>query len=490
METLTMDESPYRPRYHFTPKRNWINDPNGLVYFQGEYHLFYQYNPAGSDHDNISWGHAVSYDLMHWEELPVALPYADGVMAFSGSAVVDWANTSGFAAGENPPLVAVFTGHHTIQKRQDQRLAYSTDRGRSWMFYTGNPVLDPGLRDFRDPKVFWHTASRKWVMAVVLSNEHRVRFYGSPDLKSWEHLSDFGPAGSIKGIWEVPELLELPLEGHPGETRWLLKVDVGAGGPWGGSGAQYFLGHFDGARFIPDPGDLATPCWVDRGKDFYAALSWSDLPNTHAGPIWLAWMNNWQYAKDLPTHPWKGALTVPRRLSLAPDPACGELVLVQKPLPELQKLRSSHLRLLSQRLAAPLKLGPQPPVLEIRAEFVLEAAREFGLRLRVGTGEETKVGYDAAKGQLFVDRRNSGPSGFSPDFAQKHTGQLRPENGRVSLHLFLDACSVEVFADQGRLVMTDLIFPNPTSNGLEVYAEGGSAWVESLDVWSLEVSSK
>lgn len=214
-----MDESLYRPRYHFTPKRNWINDPNGLVYFQGEYHLFYQYNPAGPSHDNMSWGHAVSADLLRWKELPVALPYAAGVMAFSGSAVVDWANTSGFAAGENPPLVAVFTGHHPIQKRQDQRLAYSTDQGRSWMLYTGNPVLDLGLRDFRDPKVFWHRPSGKWVMAVALPDRHQVQFYGSTDLKTWYHLSNFGPTGSTGGIWEVPELLELPVEDEPGRTH-------------------------------------------------------------------------------------------------------------------------------------------------------------------------------------------------------------------------------------------------------------------------------
>lgn len=480
-----MSESPYRPRYHFTPKRNWINDPNGLVYFQGEYHLFYQHNPAGPDHDNLSWGHAVSPDLVHWEELPLALPYTDGVMAFSGSAVVDWANTSGFAVGKNPPLVAIFTGHHTTRQRQDQRLAYSNDQGRTWTLYAGNPVLDLGLRDFRDPKVFWHAPSQKWVMVLVVSDLHKVQFYGSQDLKSWHHLSDFGPVGSTGGVWEVPELLELPVENQPGQTHWVLKVDVGEGGPWGGSAAQYFTGHFDGTRFVPDA-QGGKPRWVDYGQDFYAALSWSDLPAEQNRTVWLGWMNNWRYAKDLPTHPWRGALTLPRTLSLRSDGQ--RLHLVQRPIRELERLRTERYSLsgitLSER-AMPLE--PRGASLEVVAEFELETAHDFGLKVRVGTGEETRIGYDRLRQELYLDRRNSGVTHFSEHFPGRHSVPLPPdpEAGSVRLHLFVDLCSVEVFGNGGRVVITDLIFPGPESTGLEVFCQEGTVKLRSLEVWTL-----
>ena len=478
-----MDESLYRPRYHFTPKRNWINDPNGLVYFQGEYHLFYQYNPAGPSHDNMSWGHAVSADLLRWTELPVALPYADGVMAFSGSAVVDWANTSGFAAGENPPLVAVFTGHHPIQKRQDQRLAYSTDQGRSWMLYTGNPVLDLGLKDFRDPKVFWHRPSGKWVMAVALPDRHQVQFYGSTDLKTWYHLSNFGPTGSTGGIWEVPELLELPVEDDPGRTHWVLKVDVGEGGPWGGSAAQYFTGWFDGMRFVPDTPE-GEPCWVDYGQDFYAGLSWSDLPAEQNRTVWLGWMNNWRYAKDLPTYPWRGALTLPRTLSLRSDDQ--RLYLAQHPIRELEQLRSERYSLSSIPLPQGVTpLDPQGASLEILAEFELGTAYDFGLKVRVGAAEETRIGYNRLRGEVYVDRQKSGVSEFSAYFPGRHSAPLPTSEGQVRLHIFVDLCSVEVFANGGRAVITDLIFPHPKSIGLEAFCQGGTAHLRSLEVWKL-----
>lgn len=478
-----MDDSPYRPRYHFTPKRNWINDPNGLIYLQGEYHLFYQYNPAGPDHDNLSWGHAVSLDLVHWEELSLALPYTDGVMAFSGSAVVDWRDTSGFAEGSGPPLVAIFTGHHTPRERQDQRLAYSNDQGRTWTLYAGNPVLDRGLRDFRDPKVFWHAPSQKWVMVLVLSDLHKVQFYGSKDLKTWHHLSDFGPAGSTGGVWEVPELLELPVENQPGQTHWVLKVDVGGGGPWGGSAAQYFTGHFDGVRFIPDTPE-GEPRWVDYGQDFYAALSWSDLPAEQNRTVWLGWMNNWRYAKDLPTHPWRGALTLPRTLALRSE---GErLYLVQRPVRELEQLRTERYSL--GKISLPegaMPLEPQGAALEILAEFELGTAHDFGLKVRVGAGEETRIGYHRLHQELYLDRRNSGVAHFSEHFPRRHRASLPPEAGRVRLHVFVDLCSVEVFGNEGRAVITDLIFPQPESTGLEVFCRGGTVNLRSLEVWTL-----
>jgi fructan beta-fructosidase len=480
------DTPSHRPHYHFTPRSNWINDPNGLLYYEGEYHLFYQYNPQGPLHDNLSWGHAVSRDLLHWEELPVAIPYQDGVMAFSGSAVVDWHDTSGFGQDGRPPLVAVFTGHHPQSHLQDQRLAYSNDRGRTWVLYEGNPVLDIGARDFRDPKVFWHAPSQKWVMALVLSDEHKVRFYGSSDLKAWRFLSDFGPLGSTGGVWEVPELLELPVE-NSGETAWLLKVDIGAGGPWGGSAAQYFTGYFDGTHFIPDAVSLEQPRWVDHGPDFYAALSWSDLPAEQRRRVWMGWMNNWAYAKDVPTYPWRGLLSLPRRLSLASDPRTGTLSLLQNPVEELATLRRDPFRLENIPLGeGRLPLEPRGVALEIALELELGTARECGLRLRVGDAEATVVGYNAQKRELYLDRRNSGSVDFSDRFAGRHSVPLLPQAGRIALRVFLDTCSVELFADGGGAVVSSLIFPRPSSTGLELFVEGGSAVVRHLELWKLD----
>ena len=268
----------YRPQYHFTPAVNWMNDPNGMVYLDGEYHLFYQYNPFGDTWGHMSWGHAVSRDLVHWEELPVALPEEDGVMVFSGSAVVDWNNTSGFGTETEPPMVAVYSGAH--DGGQDQRIAYSTDRGRTWTKYDGNPVLDHADRDFRDPKVFWYKPDQKWVMVVALSLQHKVQFYSSPDLKTWTHLSNFGPAGAVSGIWECPDLFELPVDGDPNRKRWVLLVNLNPGGPAGGSAGQYFLGEFDGTAFRADPEFMAR---FDGSAPMPAGVTFADFEGADYG---------------------------------------------------------------------------------------------------------------------------------------------------------------------------------------------------------------
>ena len=303
----------YRPQYHFSPRVNWTNDPNGLVYFEGEYHLFYQYNPFGDVWGHMSWGHAVSRDLLHWQELPVALPEEHGVMIFTGSTVVDARNTSGFCSGGKPCMVAVYTGHTPAAPPrpalQTQNLAYSNDRGRTWTKYSGNPVLNLNLADFRDPDVFWAEQARRWVMAVALPNDHKVLFYGSPDLKTWERMSEFGPAGATGGQWECPTLTEIPVAGSRGETRWVLKMGVNPGGLQGGSGEQYFVGTFDGRRFTND-NPPSTTLWTDYGKDCYCALTFNGLPRGES-PIMIGWMSNWQYAAKVPTAPWRGQMTIP-----------------------------------------------------------------------------------------------------------------------------------------------------------------------------------
>ncbi len=476
----------YRPQYHFTPAVNWMNDPNGLVYFDGEYHLFYQYNPFGDTWGHMSWGHAVSRDLVHWEELPVALPEEDGVMIFSGSAVVDWHDTSGFGADGRPPLVAVYTGHHTTGERQDQRIAYSTDRGRTWTKYAGNPVLDRGLKDFRDPKVFWYEPDEKWVMVVALSTERKVQFYASDDLKAWSHLSDFGPAGAVEGIWECPDLFELRVDGDADHTRWVLQVDLNPGAVAGGSGGQYFIGHFDGEIFTTDTpvaGEHAR--WVDYGADFYAAQSWSDVPEADGKRLWIAWMNDWRYAGEIPTAPWRSAQSLPRRVTLRT--LDGVVQLVQRPAHGPETLRRTQHRLAGVDVGEGTSVLQEieGQALELMAEFEAGEAGVFGLKVRTGHDEETIVGYDVAAEHVFVDRGRSGKVDFHPDFAARHAGPLPAENGRVRLHVFVDWSSVEVFAGNGRTVITDRIFPDPESRGVALFAEGGTARLVSLDVWQL-----
>lgn len=482
----------YRPQVHFTPAVNWMNDPNGMVYFDGEYHLFYQYNPFGDRWGHMSWGHAVSRDLVHWEHLPVALPEADGVMIFSGSAVVDWTNTSGFGEDGRPPLVAIYTGHHTDpdRPRQDQRIAYSIDNGRTWTTYDGNPVLDRGLRDFRDPKVFWYEPEEKWVMVLALLHEHKVQFYSSPDLKTWTYLSDYGPAGAVGGIWECPDLFELPVDGDPDHTRWVLVVNLNPGGPAGGSAGQYFIGHFDGTAFTTDasvpPGD-AHARWLDYGADFYATVSWSDVPATDGDRLLIGWMNDWRYAQDIPTAPWRSAQSLPRRAMLR---SIGDAVeLVQRPVSELAVLRRSQHRVADLAVTdATVDLTEQGiagKALELIAEFEVGTADAFGLKVRVGDGEETLVGYDVAAEELFIDRTNAGDASFHPAFAARHGAPLDAVDGRVRLHVFVDWSSVEVFGGRGQATITDQIFPDPASDGVALFAEGGTARLVALNVWEL-----
>jgi fructan beta-fructosidase len=484
----------YRPQYHFTPPANWMNDPNGLVYYAGEYHLFYQYNPLGNTWGHMSWGHAVSPDLVHWTHLPLAIPEVDGVMAFSGSAVVDWKNTSGFGRGGKPPLVAVYTGYREGNKNQSQYIAYSNDRGRSWTRYSGNPVLDIGSTEFRDPRVFWYEPQKKWVMAVSLAAEHKIRFYASSDLKKWTHLSDFGPAAAVGGVWECPDLFELPVDGDRRNSRWVLIVNLNPGSVAGGSGAQYFVGRFDGTRFTTTPTDRgettqANPGahWVDYGKDFYAAVSWSDVPPADGRRIWIGWMNNWQYGEKIPTSPWRSAQSVPRTLALK-STAAG-IRLVQQPVTELRRLRGTGRRVPRQLIrpgSIPLATeGIAGTALEIVAELEVGTAAEVGLKVRAGKNQETVIGINGHAGRLFVDRTRSGEPAFHGDFTGRHTAPVRLENGRLRLHVFVDWSSVEVFAGSGETVITDQIFPAPESDGVALYAEGGTARLISLEAWPL-----
>jgi fructan beta-fructosidase len=844
----------FRPQFHYTPAKNWINDPNGLVDYKGEHHMFQQYNPFGLVAGNQSWGHAVSTDWVHWKELPVALPATATILIFSGSAVVDARNSSSFGTPVNPPLVAIYCANYIAASTdpkdgsvipagtQAENIAFSTDRGRTWTQYANNPVLNP-LKDptidpnnFRDPKVFWYEPSQQWIMVVALSSQHMIGFYSSTDLKNWTKLSDFGPANAIGGVWECPDLFELPVDrGSPDResmhsedkdgwrkarnNKWVLVVNVNPGGVAGGSGAQYFLGNFDGKQFtaediidptIPPPGtlfqdfegsttfaglgwtatgdfvgkgpvtgslpgqspvtgflgkqlvntffngdasvgtitsptftvnskyinllvgggnhphdpatsdapepagtllfphaDLEPPNpgvttyedlgwtatgglvhqpvatgaiggqqpvsgfegiglintftngndqaqgtltsptftithpyinfligggnhpypgnndatavlllvngqvvnsatgqnnealnwvsfnvsqyigqqaqieivdqnsggfghinadeflaadspahptstettvdllvggkivrsatgsnsehlswtawsvaefagqqaqieiidknnggfghilvddiyfsdvpkeqgnWIDWGKDFYAVTSWNNLPDNQRR--WIAWMNNWDYGTSIPTSPWRSAMSIPREVKL--ETLDEKVQLVQKPIPELRELRQSESNNENMLInAGTSALSTKGKALEIVAEFKVGTASQFGLKVRTGSGEETLVGYDASAGEVFVDRTNSGQVSFSNLFPGRQTAPLPAENGRVKLHIFVDWSSVEVFGDDGQTVITDQIFPMPSSDGLALFANGGNAKLVSLHIWQL-----
>ncbi|WUE96702.1 GH32 C-terminal domain-containing protein [Streptomyces sp. NBC_00490] len=805
----------YRPQFHFTPEKNWMNDPNGLVYYKGEYHLFYQYNPGGNSWGDMSWGHAVSEDLVHWKDLPLALSHDDNEMVFSGSAVIDRDNTTGFGAKKNPAMVAIYTSHNKATGTQAQSLAYSTDRGRTWTKYQGNPVIDIGSKDFRDPKVQWYAPTKSWLMTVSMSAEHKVRFYSSKNLKDWTLQSEFGPAGATGGVWECPDLFPLAVDGDKKKIKWVLVVNINPGGIAGGSAAQYFVGDFDGKKFTADDkgtytpptgtvtqdfegtdfgtwtttgsafgqapaagavdgqgtvdgydgkglansfhsgdattGTLTSPPftvdskylnfkvgggrhphvdgtvmeqqdppagrvladfeggtygdwtttgdafgtapatgtlggqqevsgflgdglansflggdattgtltspeftidknyvnflvgggnhpagsdnptaiellvdgkavrsatggdgealnwaswdvkdlagkkaqikivddnsggwghlnvdhimlsdtqaqpvsqetsvnlivdgkvvqsatgsnsetldwasfdmrpyagkqariqlvdmntagwghlladrfttadtaaksvvqradWADYGKDYYAAVSWEGAPDGKR--YMIGWMNNWDYGGAVPTSPWRGAQSIPREMTLRT--VDGRVRLTSRPVDSVTSLRHEPPATaagVTVKNTAETLIGPaaQGKALDIEATFSLQDAARFGLKVRTGAGgEETVIGYDTTTQELYVDRTHSGAVDFNSTFPGVQTAPLKAKNGKVKLRILVDWSSVEVFGGSGEAVITDQIFPDPASQGVQVFAENGSVKLDQAVVWHLD----
>ena len=462
-----------RPNFHFTPPQMWLNDPNGLVYFAGEYHLFYQYHPESTVWGPMHWGHAVSRDLINWEHLLIALYPDEHGTIFSGSAVVDWNNTAGFG---KKALVVIFT-HHT-EKGESQSLAYSNDRGRTWTKYSNNPVIQTptATKNFRDPKVFWY--EDHWVMC--LSGGDKILFFVSTNLINWEHVGSFGDGyDSTQGVWETPDLFPLQIDDSD-EILWVLTTGVIDGSPAGGSGTQYFIGDFDGRLFTAEGSRL----WADYGADYYAAQSWSDIPNRR---LMIAWMNNWQYAKLIPATTWRGMFSLIREMHLIQTSA--GIRLVQKALPEIKNLRNEHQQWQAEtiRPGTNLLADVHGQSLEIIAEFKLTAqAEHFGFRIRAGSGEATTIYYSAITKTLTIDRSHSGQVDFHENFPGIHSAALSPINEKIRLQIFVDTSSVEIFANGGLLVFTECIFPAERSQGLELFVEGGEVFLESLDIFHLE----
>ncbi len=652
---------PHRLQFHFSPSAKWMNDPNGMVYYEGEYHLFYQYYPDSTVWGPMHWGHAVSKDLVHWEHLPIAL-YPDSLgYIFSGSAVVDWNNTSGFGENGQPLLVAIFT-HHDPKGEMDgsidfqyQSIAYSKDKGRTWTKYQGNPVIpNPGIRDFRDPKVIWDDRSQEWILTLAAWDH--VKFNTSPNLKDWSHRSDFGREwGTHAGVWECPDLFPIPLEGTD-ETYWALLVSIGSGGPNGGSATQYFIGQFEDGTFMLDEalsrvlgkspayipagelfedfetegygdwtvtgdafgdgpadgslprqqpvegylgnqlvnsfhreddaqGTLTSPSfvlskpvinfligggnhqgqtcmnllvegqiartatgnnnetlgwkhwdvtdllgkkariqivdrfsegwghihvdqiyfadeaatgayekavWLDYGRDNYAGVTWSDIPDSDGRRLFMGWMSNWEYANVVPTTTWRSAMTLPRKLSLRQFPEMGPRLL-SIPVRELQEIRQAGIEFKDDAFQSGTvdltgSLQTSTPTWEVLIEAVVPSGGQDSLYLEITNtlGEAYRVGYAGVSNVYFSDRRASGKTSFSADFAPKiHTAPSTSSDSILSMHLFLDVGSAELFADQGRIVMTDLFFPNEDFSKIQLIRSGSDIQIKKLELYPL-----
>ena len=467
----------FRPQYHFTPAIHWMNDPNGLVYLDGEYHLFYQFNPFGNRWGHMSWGHAVSRDLVYWQHLPVAIPEEKDTMIFSGSCVVDLNNTSGFATKPGEvPMVAIYTAH-IEGLNQSEHIAYSLDKGRSWTKYTHNPVLDLHKKDFRDPKVFWHQSTKKWIMTVALPIEKRLQFYASPNLRDWTLLSEFGPAGDTTGIWECPDLFEVPIQGEPGKTKWVL---MHSPAPY----MQYFVGDFDGTRFVNenDGHKIYRP---DYGPDYYAAITYNNLPTGHA-PVSIGWVNNWNYANDIPTTPWKSAMSLPRELYL--QRMGNEWILQQRPVAKLTALRGREWKWINKKVNAPSELPVRGQALELEVSYHTPVMGRSGIRVASDKAHYVEIGYDPAQHRVYIDRsRVGGQTDFNPSFAKlnHYEAPLESPKGQLTLRIFLDESIVEVYANGGEAVLTAQLFPTEKANRVELFSEKPAVF-DSIRCWEMK----
>jgi fructan beta-fructosidase len=449
------NENLYRPRFHFTPQQGWMNDPNGMIFLNGQYHLFFQHYPDGTVWGPMHWGHATSSDLVQWKEQPIAL-YPDSIgMIFSGSAVLDKNNTSGLGRGGIAPLVAIYTQHNMPGEKagridfQNQSIAYSLDEGKNWTKYAGNPVLKtPNLKDFRDPKVIWHEPTQKWIMNLAVADH--VEFYSSPNLINWSKESEIGKnLFAHGGVWECPDLLSFNVNG---KTVWVLLVSMNPGGPNGGSATQYIVGDFDGHEFKPYSTDIK---WMDYGPDNYAGVSFSNIGERN---ILIGWMSNWNYANVVPTEKWRSAMTVPRELSLVKQEVyskvnsstnsnllTNEFLLVSNPVKELKN--------------AFAEISSTENVIPNRIDLKDMKVTDFEIVLSNTYNEKLVVGYHADKKQFYIDRTKAGVSNFNQGFAAVAVAPRLSFAMNMDLSILLDKTSIELFADSGRTVMTALFFP-------------------------------
>lgn len=470
----------YRPVYHHTPVYGWMNDPNGMFYKDGVYHLYFQYNPYGSMWANMTWGHSTSTDLTHWTyEGTAIVPDAWGAI-FSGSCVVDKDNTAGFGKGA---VVAFYTSAKSTPwgDVQSQSMAYSLDNGKTFIKYEHNPILTSTERDFRDPKVFWYAPGKHWVMMLAVGQEMQI--YSSGNLKEWKKESSFGAMqGTHGGVWECPDLVEVAVEGSK-EKKWVLICNLNPGGPFGGSAAQYFVGSFDGRKFVNESPTQTK--WLDWGKDNYATVTWSNAPAGRC--IALGWMSNWQYANNVPTTQYRSANTLARDLTLYR--VGGELYLKSKPSPEIKKARAEEKKIPTFEVKGNYEvaslLADNKGAYEIEMTIENKGTSKIDFSLMNEKGEKVAMYYDVVRKQFVMDRSASGIVGFSRDFPAVTVAPVR-NTDQIHLRLFIDRSSVEAFGEEGEYVMTNLVFPAEPYNRMVFSSDKGSYIVKSMNVYRLQ----
>jgi fructan beta-fructosidase len=480
-ENQNADE-PFRPQIHFSPPAHWMNDPNGMVFYKRVYHLFYQYHPHSSVWGPMHWGYATSKNMIHWNHQPIAL-YPDSLgMIFSGSAVVDKKNTTGFGSKRKKPLVAIYTQHDADGEKagrtdfQTQSIAYSPDNGKNWIKYQHNPVLkNPGIKDFRDPKVMWHDETNRWIMTLAVAD--RIKFYSSPDLKSWTEESEFGKTiGAHGGVWECPDLFTL---NESSKKVWVLIVNLNPGGPNGGSATQYFVGDFDGKKFIPL--DTITR-WLDYGPDEYAGVTWS---NTGKRKIFFGWMSNWLYGQVVPTETWRSAMTIPRELKLIRSN--NDYRVTSEPVKELSRLQTNSKKSKNIRIEKYFNLANLTGEITVpcRLNLDMDTTNDFSVILSNENGDETIIGYESGKNQYYIDRTKSGITDFHKEFAAKLIAPRLANDNGMKLTLIIDVSSVELFADEGLTVMTGIFFPRKTYHKI-TFRSTENIVIKKLEYFSLK----
>ncbi|WP_026810867.1 glycoside hydrolase family 32 protein [Arenibacter latericius] len=502
--TFNSEEDLYRPNFHFTPKVGWMNDPNGMFYYNGYYHLYYQHYPDGNKWGPMHWGHAFSTDMVEWKEQPIALFPDEMGYIFSGSAVVDLENTSGFGSGSQVPIIAMFTYHDPKKAEanrmdvESQAIAYSLDEGLTWTKYSENPVIEnPGIRDFRDPKVFWSQDYEKWVM--ILAAHDMVMLYSSKDLKNWELLSEFGgdwnrEIGTHGGVWECPDLFPVPVEGSE-ETKWVLLVSINPGGPNGGSATQYFIGDFDGTKFTMDK-EFETVLkkgqdhWLDYGKDNYAGVSFSNVTSKDGGKFYMGWMSNWEYANEVPTETWRSAMTVAREIKVIKDGKSYRLASL--PVDEIDyykevKYKKENIQINGKTV---LINGEKANLSRAAINFIISDFKKnsFTFKLFNKLGDELSFGYNGTDNTYFIDRSKSGKTAFSETFSNKKSiGKQTSKGDKLTGTILLDKTSIELFFDEGSTVMTEIFFPNSPFETLSVETDSKELNLDLLEVNELKL---
>lgn len=470
----------FRPSYHHTPAYGWMNDPNGMFYKDGVYHLYFQYNPYGSMWGNMHWGHSTSTDLVNWKNEGVAIaPDAIGTI-FSGSCVVDHNNTSGFGKGA---VVAFYTSAKQTPwgDCQTQSMAYSLDNGKTFIKYENNPILTSSEKDFRDPKVFWYAPKEHWVMMLAVGQHMEI--YSSKNLKDWTKESEFGEGyGCHGGVWECPDLVELPVEGTK-DKKWVLICNINPGGPFGGSATQYFVGDFDGSTFINNYPEETK--WMDYGKDHYATVTWNNAPDGRC--IAIGWMSNWQYANNVPTLQYRSANTIARDLSLFKQD--GSIFLKSEPCKEMVEARKDgrQIKAVNVAKAETISLSSQSGngAYEVELSINPGKSKEVSFTLSNGKGEKVLMTYDTVKKTLAMDRSKSGDVSFSKDFPAV-TEMPVGKSKELKLRLFVDKSSVEAFVDNGKFVMTNCVFPSTPYDMITFESDGNRYKVNNINIYQIK----